>query len=266
MDKISLPASYYRQHGADYSLDVPAKGYGGWAETLLTIDPKKTAVIVMHAWDVGSREKNPAPYDACEYVPRSIEISKNIYPSLLAAVRSSDMKLYHVVGGGDYYKKYPGYERAVSMAEPEIVLERAKEDEVLRQMRRFHSENVFPGIKNFKGYEQLGKEIDFLPEARPQGDEGIAESSNQLFALCKEDGVNHLLYTGFAINVCLLFSPGGMVDMSRRGIMCSVLKEAVTAVENRETAKDEVCKELSMWQTSVLFGFVFSTKDLIRAL
>src|SRR5262249_60556675 len=95
------------------------------------------------------------------------------------------------------------------------------------------------------------------PQPRPQADENIAEDAHQLFGLCQHFGVNHLIYAGFAINWCLLMSPGGMLDMSRHGVMCSALRQAVTAVENKESARRELAKELGLWRASLAFGLVF---------
>ena len=61
-------------------------------------------------------------------------------------------------------------------------------------------------------------------------------------------------------------SPGGMIDMSRHGVMCSAIRQAVTAVENKETAPTEAAKELALWRVSVMFGFVFDVDDLVDAL
>jgi hypothetical protein len=97
-------------------------------------------------------------------------------------------------------------------------------------------------------------------------DEGVAENSSQLLALCRDAGINHLIYAGFAINWCLLMSPGGMVDMERRGVMCSAFRQAVTAVENRESARQELAKQLALWRVSLGFGFVFDVEDFIAAL
>ena len=108
--------------------------------------------------------------------------------------------------------------------------------------------------------------INFAPEARPLGEEGIAENAHQLFALCREQGVNHLIYAGFAINWCLLLSPGGMADMSKHGVMCSALRQAVTAVENKETARTELNKQIALWRVALAFGFVFDVDDFIGAL
>ena len=74
------------------------------------------------------------------------------------------------------------------------------------------------------------------------------------------------MYVGFAINWCLLMSPGGMVDMARHGCLCSTIAEAVTAVENRETAATEREKQQALWRIAVEFGFVFHFADVVAAL
>ena len=48
--------------------------------------------------------------------------------------------------------------------------------------------------------------------------------------------------------------------------MCSALRQAVTAVENRETARAELCKEIALWRVALAFGFVFDVEDLVKAL
>ncbi len=263
MRRIVLPARYYEQFGADYSLPVPGEGYGGWKQAMLPLDLDKTAVVVMHAWDVGTPEENPGVYSACEYIPRSVEICQKVLPPLLAAVRRAGVKLYHVVGGGDYYKDLPAYRETAALAGCEPPMQRLKAGEIARELQRFRAENVHPGKENLP---RMQKGYTFAKEALPLPGEPVAENSHQLFALCLRDGVDHLMYAGFAINMCLLVSPGGMVDMSRRGLLCSAFADAVTAVENKETAAKELCKEIALWYLSVVFGFVYDTKDFIRAI
>jgi hypothetical protein len=57
-----------------------------------------------------------------------------------------------------------------------------------------------------------------------------------------------------------------MVDMKRHGCLCSTIAEAVTAVENRETARDELEKQSALWRVAIEFGLVFSLADFIPAL
>ncbi len=263
---IRLMAEFYQQFDADYSLEVPAEGYGGWQRAEVEISWDHTALVVMHAWDARTPEEYPGWYRAVEYLPRAKRICETVFPRLLGTVRRMGFRLFHVVGGGSYYKDYPGYRRAVELAGRPEKLEQIEADPVLEELRRFRGDRVFVGSHNRPDVERAFANLDFAPEARPLADEGIAENGEQLFALCKHHGVNHLIYAGFAINWCLLMSPGGMVDMSRHGVMCSVLREAVTAVENRETARLELNKELALWRVALAFGFVFGVDDFIAAL
>jgi hypothetical protein len=148
-------------------------------------------------------------------------------------------------------------------APPQV--ESIEADESLQRLRSFRAENVFVGSHNREDVNRGFARLDFPPQAAPRDDEGIAENSHQLFALCQHHGVNHLLYAGFALNWCLLMSPGGMLEMSQRGVMCSVFRQAVTAVENRETARRELCKELGLWRVALAFGFVFDVDDFVAA-
>jgi hypothetical protein len=264
---LSLKTHYYQQFDADYALDVPAEGYGGWQTATVEIDPKHTAVIVMHAWDCGTYEQYPGWFRACACIPRTYKVCREVFPRLLPAVRASDFHLFHVVGWGKYFEDYPGYKRAVALAGPEPAPPPSIDrDPSYERLNQFRSDHVFVGKHNRDDVNRGSKLIRFPKEAEPKGKEGVAKDAHQLFALCKESGVNHLIYAGFNIDWCILMSPGGMIDMSRRGLICSAFRDGVTAVENKETARREFGKEISLWRVSVGFGFVFDVDDFIAAL
>jgi hypothetical protein len=259
-----MRAHYYQQFDADLSHDIPGEGYGGWQTAEIEIEPERTALVVMHAWETGTAAQYPGWHRAVEYIPRAAEISRTIFPPLLTAVRRSRMPLFHVVGGGKYFQHLPGYRKAVELAGPAPAsVERAPTSPGLERLRRFRSENVFVGAHNAEDVGRGFANLDFTPEARPLDAEGVAENGPQLFALCREAGVNHLVYVGFALNWCLLLSPGGMAEMSQYGMLCSTIREATTAVENRETAREERCKEIALWRVALAFGFVFDLEDFL---
>jgi len=267
MKTITVPTWYYQQFDADLSRDVPAEGYGGWKKTDLDISPDDTAVVVMHAWDAGTPEEFPGWHRAVDYMPRANAICRTVFPKLLAAVRASELPLFHVVGGGDYYKNCPGYKRTKELAGPEpFSPEMIGGDPICERLNTFRKEHVFVGKHNEADVARGFKHLTFAQNSFPQDDEGVAENAHQLFALCKAQKVNHLIYAGFAINWCLLMSPGGMLDMNRRGILCSALRQAVTAVENKESARRELCKEEALWRVALAFGFVYDVDDLIAAI
>lgn len=264
---VHVHAQYYQQFDADYTLDVPAEGYGGWKTAEIEIDLDRTAVVLMHAWHPRTYEQFPGWYRAVEYLPRSAQICREVFPRLLGGVRKAGMKVFHVVGGGNYYQHMPGYLRTRELAgESPSPLERIAPDPCLAKLQQFRAENVFVGKHNEADVQRAFQQLDFAPEAEPQEGEEIAENGHQLFALCKHYGISHLIYAGFAINWCLLLSPGGMADMSQRGILCSAFRQAVTAVENKETARQELCKQIALWRVALAFGFVFDVEGFLRCL
>lgn len=265
---MRLPARLYQQFDADPARPVPAESFGGWCTRDVELAPAHTALVVMHAWDANAPGEFPGWDRAVEYRPRARRILTEVFPPLLAAVRRSPLRVFHVVGGGDYYCHLPGYQRTLALpgasteAPPQLVARDPIHDE-LRALRRAHGS---PGAHNESDITAGFARLDFAPKARPHDNEGIAENGAQLAALCRHHGVNHLVYVGFAINWCLLMSPGGMVDLARHGCLCSTIAEAVTAVENRETAARELEKQQALWRVAVEFGFVFALSDFLSAL
>ena len=265
MKPVKLPAQFYQQFDADYTRAVPAEGYGGWKTADIELAPAHTALVVMHAWECGTMKQWPGWRRCVEYHPRALKILAEVFPPLLRAVRASPLPVFHVVGGRDYYSHLPGYQQTVKLAGPSPKQKRVAKDATFKALDKFRREKVFVGKRNWPDVEEGFKTLDFAPEARPVGNEPIAEDGHQLAALCHAHGINHLVYIGFAINWCLLMSPGGMVDMGRHGVLCSTIREAVTAVENAETARDEREKQQALWRTALNFGFVFRSKDFTRA-
>lgn len=268
MRKITVPACYYQQFDANRNLEFPAEAYGGWMKADLPLDLAHTALVVMHAWDCGSWDEYPGWHRAVEYIPRSGDISRKVFPSLLDAVRASGMKLFHVVAPQHhYYEKYEGYQQTVQLAgEEEQACERIQPDSAYQELLQFKTEHSFPGAHNRDDIRRGRDSIHFTAEAEPLPGEGIAKNASQLFALCKQHGINHLIYTGFAINGCLMVSPGGMIDMQKRGLICSAVRQAVTAIENKESVRDESAKENALWQVALFYGFVYDAQDLMLAL
>jgi len=267
-NSLTIPTWYYQHFDADYNLKVPEENFGGWKKTELDFSRKHTAVVVMHAWEMGTKEKYPGWWRAVPYAPRSQKILQEVFPPLLKSVRDSHMTLFHVVAGGrDYWKNLPGYKRAVALAGPDPApMEKIASDPKRDVLDEFRRKNCFVGQHNQRDVNHGFAALDFAPQARPQGEEGVAQNSHQLFTLCKYHNINHLVYCGFAINWCLLLSPGGMAEMHKYGLMCSALRQATTAVENKSTARKELCKEIALWRVALAYGFVFDVDDFMQVI
>lgn len=272
MDYIKIPTWYYQQFDADYSVDVPAEGYGGWKKQALPINPEKTAIVIMHAWDCGTFEQYPGWYRAVEYIPRANDIALRIFPELLNAARHRGMKLFHVADDSGYADDFEGYGITRQIQEKHFGKRSTQKtpdtpyDSVFHELIKFKIQNSMGGLHNTEDIEKGRLNKSFMLQAKPLASEPIAINSEQLHALCLEYGINHLVYIGFAINWCLQYSPGNMNDLADKGIICSTIREAVTAVENKESARNEAHKEYGLWVTALKNGFVYDLNDFMNFL
>jgi nicotinamidase-related amidase len=269
----SIKTLYYQHHDADHSLDVPAEAFGGWKTGEVDVDLSHTALVVMHAWDPGTLETHAAWWRTVEYLPRAKKILEEVFPPLLNAVRNSPMKVFHVWSGRE--KRYTSSieHRASDIGHRTSDIDaRGAPSQTRspipdpRSLTTWRSDHVFVGRHNVDEVNRCLVDLDIAPQAKPLPGEGVAINGEQLHALCREHGIEHLIYIGFAINWCLLMSPGGMVDMSRYGIICSTIPEAVTAVENKETAREQREKQQALWRVSLEFGFVFPSSELLAVI
>lgn len=272
---LRLKGAYYRHHPIDFSRGaLGALGMRGWGETVDVEAPvNETALVSMHAENIGLVPEIPyadrgplAGYMSwLEYEGRKMGIARTVYPRILAAARKADLAVVHVAMG-DYGKKYPGYAKALKLSgtEPQTTTPKAPGGVKVRPPDDRKSKLVFGDHYDDNRDEvHFGRYFDFPEQAKPQGDEFVVETSHQLSSVLNALGAWNLIYIGFAINWCLWFSGGGMVDMSRLGYRCSCVREGVTAVENRESISGEQHKEEAMWRTSLMFGYVFSADDFI---
>jgi len=262
-----VPTWYYRQHDADYSLDVPGETYKGWDKVNLEVEDSITAIVVMHTWNTGAREDYPGWKRCVEIFSRSEIICRDLYPDFLKKVRKSNVRLIHVASPQQIYAEYPGYKKTLELVgdlkdtRPSIGY-----DESIYKLRRFKAENGMPGSHNIEDVRKGQERLDFNEYTRPLDDEYIVSTSAQLFELCKVLNIKHLIYTGFAINMCLVSSPGGFIDMSRRGILCSCIKELVSAVERKESCREQLHKDYALWYWAILAGFVYEKDDIEKYL
>ena len=106
----------------------------------------------------------------------------------------------------------------------------------------------------------------FPPGLEPQGDDLVCCESWELHRLMKARGIVHLIYTGWALNWCLWFSPCGMTDMNRLRYRISVVRGGCVAIENAQSAEREGNLEYGYWHTAAMFGYVLELEELKASL
>ena len=272
---LMLTGEYYRHYPVDFAEGkegaIGFKGWGGKEE--ITVSADETAIIPMHIWNIDISSELPftsegpagGVMDMLEWASRSAPIIKTVIPPVFDAARKAGIPLIHVASGENYAKKYPGYQRALKLAGSEPAGPgKAPKHDIAKPPDDRKNELVF-GERFTQSIDYYSERIDFPPQAKPLDNEYVVLTAHQLTEVLRNMGVWNLIYIGFAINWCLWFSPCGMTDMSRLGYRCNCIKECVTAVENRESARGEFNKQQALWRTSLMFGYIHSADDFITA-
>ncbi len=238
--RFTCPVATYRQF--DPTADP------GWERHTLAFDAARTALVVMHAWRPPAPGELPGWVRAAPYLTRSRHVLREVFPPLLEAVRRSPLTVVHISG-------------CAHTPAPTVAT-----DPTWHELRTFRRNEVFPGRANQNDVDLGWNQRRLATEAGPLSTEPLIEDAAALHQHCLDRGINHLIYIGFALNWCLLMSPGGMVDMGRRGYLCSTIAEAIVAVESHESAATNGEYHQALWRVAVEFGFVFHLADFLRAL
>jgi len=82
-----------------------------------------------------------------------------------------------------------------------------------------------PGISCVVNYGWDGMD----PKLRIDEKDIIAEGTQQLYSLCSERGITHLLYMGVHTNMCVMGKSVGMVPMMRTGLQCILCRDMTDA-------------------------------------
>lgn len=271
---LNLKGEYYRHYPVDFSRDNEgALGFKSWGQSIeIAVPADETALLPMHIWNIGLSKELPftsqgpagGVMDMLEWASRSAPIIRTEIPTVLSATRTAKIPIIHIASSESYAAKYPGYKKSVKIAgtEPRGLSKAPEHNEYPSDSLK--NELIF-GKRFADSIDYYSKHIDFPEQAKPLDSEYVVTTTHQLTEVLRNLGVWNLIYIGFAINWCLWFSPGGMSDMSRLGYRCNCIREAVTAVENKESTHGEFNKQQALWRTSLMFGFIHSKEDYLFA-
>jgi len=108
-------------------------------------------------------------------------------------------------------------------------------------------------------------DIGMSPHIDVQDDDFLLETGLQLHDLCRERGILHLVYCGFATNWCILNRDYGMRSMARYGYNMVLLREATMGVEYPDTVDECQATKLAIREVETQLGFSASNPDFLTA-
>jgi nicotinamidase-related amidase len=229
-------------------------------EGVRSFRPQEMALVLVDCWD---------RHYLKSFLERSDQIIREVIAPVREACREAGITIIHAPSPAQA-KRYPQW------------LQYAGDDELFARHSNAAPDWPPPGFRNRSGeYEQFAKqpgavvqawrviEADqrrIAPELEPREDECVIATGRQMHRLLRHRKVLHLLYAGFAANMCVLARDYGMRAMFHRGYNTILLRDCTTGIEAHDTAPTEALKRAAILEAEMLLGFSASSTDLREAI
>jgi nicotinamidase-related amidase len=254
---LRLPSRFYR------TIPLSAMGYE-FEE--VSLDEKRTALVVMHCWDIGCEggqsidERYWVGMGSREATAEASRIMREVIRPLMDAARAAGVTVCHVesadiaarhleaLADDDYPQQNPG---AADAREPVVPGWREKIE------ARSHGE----GYATNPPY--CGK--DRASVVAPLPGEPFVYQTGQMHRALRSLGIENLIYTGFATDMCILRAPGGIEQMAPYGYRLFLVRDATLGVEFPDTIEERLATRWAVRYFETHYGNTVLAADLRRA-
>ena len=100
----------------------------------------------------------------------------------------------------------------------------------------------------------------------PVGDEPLFFYSDVLDDYLKARGIDTLIYTGFAADMCILNADGGAYPMLARGYRCILMRDATVGVETPHTFPERLATRYGIHLFEWKVGYSTTFAEFVRAI
>lgn len=121
-----------------------------------------------------------------------------------------------------------------------------------------------PGVKNKQKELQLPP-LNLSPAIKVHPNDYMVSTGSQLQRVLKHKRILHLIYVGFATNICIVDRDYGMRSMSKLGYNTILLRDSTTGVEWPDTVGNLFATELAIRRIENKIGFSASNEDFFKA-
>lgn len=250
---LNLTGRYYRP------IPLDAAGY----ETEpLALEARKTALIAMHCWNIGC-EGGP-PIDRKYFVGMgSLEsfreaeriLRERIRPAMDAA-RQAGVLVCHVES------EWIARQHPEALVDTDPANPSNEAPPVVPGWRK-NMENRFHG-EDYPTRSPLAK-MDRAKIVSPLPGEPFVFQTGQLDRALRRRGIENLIYTGFAADMCVLRAPGGIEPMAPREYRLFLMRDATIGVECPDLFVERVATRWAIRYFETHFGDTVLGEDFMAA-
>ena len=110
------------------------------------------------------------------------------------------------------------------------------------------------------------RQLDFHDLVRPEGDEAVILTGEELHRLCHQRGILHLIYVGFHVPGCVTLRNYGLPQMDAYGYHCILVRDCTNGMESHTTFKDQGCMRGAIAFLEQIRMYTLESPELISAL
>jgi len=255
---LTLPTRYFRT--------IPLDEQGYVAEPA-ELDPARTALVAMHCWNIGCPDGPPVDpglwvgMGGREASAEAERIMRECIRPAMDAARAGAIVVCHLESA-TIAARHPEAQEDV---DPPAPVERGLCPAPLPAV---------PGWREAIAARSHGRDYDTRsPYARmdraavvaPVPGEPFVYQTGQMDRALRRRGIESLVYSGFATDMCILRAEGGIEPMAALGYRVFLLRDATVGVEFADTIEERVATRWAIRYFETHYGNTMLTGDFIAA-
>jgi nicotinamidase-related amidase len=193
----------------------------------------QAALVLVDVWDT---------HVIASHAARTAQIARDFIAPVMAAARRAGMAVVHAPSPVQA-RRYPQWTRYADEADhrapairnwPDVETDEWPPVAFRRREREYAQfRRPRPSMGDESRNERAERRIDRSVEPAPE--DFVVATGDQLHRLCKDKGILHLFYAGFATNICVPFKDYAIRAFRARGYNCLLLRDCTTAIEGHDT-------------------------------
>lgn len=253
---IQIPVRHYRHY---VDLDKPNdEAHLAFDEKTFDLPVAETALVLVDCWNNHHNDgwKN-----------RAVQVMKDKIVPVLAAARQKGLTICHCPST-EVACRYPLWTRYADDTDLELRPPAEKDgplawppEEFRKTEGKYASFAASPATRTVEVWTGIHESV----APRESETEFVVGTGAQLHRLCAHRKILHLVYVGFATNMCIMFRDYGVRAMGAKGYNIILLRDCTTGFESHDTVKDLLQTNMSIREIEVQVGWSAISTNFIEA-
>lgn len=218
---------------------------------------QETALVLVDCWDYFPLES---------FVARVGEICETKIRPVLQVCRQLGMTVVHAPSS-QWAANYPDFHYAAPQEESKTPATPSKSDAWPPPQEDAFAISRTGAEPEFNAWWETAypDNLRISPHVEPAGDDIVVTTGDELHAICCQRRIKHLIYAGFATNICVLERDYGVRSMRRLGYNIVFIRDATTAIESSDTVDELWATRAAVFYIELKVGVSVTAAEFVNA-